>query len=611
MSTTDGTDILTATVSSSTGGTPTGTVAFYDATSGVVLTTVNLSGGSVSYTLPSTVSPNDAIVAVYSGDSTYGSAASGTVTAMAIATKTIAAPTSVSYSSYSSVEYDVDVANSNGGQDPTGVVDVYDATTKTDLTPGGVSLNDTGSDGSFAEVTLSQSPNAGDVVIVSYLSNSSGFANSSTSFTNPADTTTALTISGNYIDATVSSSSYYPTGSLTFTDETTGATVTEPLSYGSASYNVSTLTTAKGVAPSAGDVITATYVPTGGYAASSASATIASVTTSMSLVIEPTYIQAVVTGDPSSGTVNFYDGSTLLGSESVSDGDAALYASETPSGSLPSAGNVITADYSGGTGYIASSASATVPAQSSQVVLTLSITNGAVVLTATVSSSSGGTPTGTVTFYDASQNDISLTSKPIDLNDVGIAMCTPSYVSPNDAIVAVYSGDSTYAPSASGIAIALEPTTTTVSISTTGGNSTVSATVTAGGAAVTTGLVDFYVEETTGSGMTTNSYPGSFVNGMWSYSTASPLSAGAVVIAEYTGSSTAAPSTASTVVAQAATATTLSTELELTATPASPNGGTVSFYDETTGGYIQSGTTLSRLWKRQHRGAALVCHGLH
>ena len=104
------------------------------------------------------------------------------------------------------------------------------------------------------------------------------------------------------------------------------------------------------------------------------------------------------------GTVTFYDGSTALGTATLSGKKATLKTTSVPVGS-----QAITAVYSGDTTY-ASSTSAVLTQTVNQDSTTTKVTSSAnpsvygqsVTFTATVTAASpgSGTPTGTVTFYD-------------------------------------------------------------------------------------------------------------------------------------------------------------------------------------------------------------------
>jgi hypothetical protein len=144
------------------------------------------------------------------------------------------------------------------------------------------------------------------------------------------------------------------------------------------------------------------------------------------------------------GTVDFKSGTTDLGNGTFSGGVATLQTSSLPVGT-----NAITANYSGDTNFLASTA----PAVNQQVKLggvtvSLSVSNTnpfgfqSVTLTSIVTSVAGtGTPTGTVTFLTAS--GITLGSSTLSN---GLATLTlPSVPVGKASVTAVYSGDTNFA----------------------------------------------------------------------------------------------------------------------------------------------------------------------
>jgi hypothetical protein len=154
------------------------------------------------------------------------------------------------------------------------------------------------------------------------------------------------------------------------------------------------------------------------------------------------------------GTVSFFDSATLLGTASVESGEATI---TLPGLSLGT--HSIIAAYSGDSRFnphtaspltqrvqqaptttsIASSANPSIPGQ-------------AVTFTATVTSLTSGVPTGAVTF----SNGTNITYGVASLNSSGVATLTLINLKPgSDLIGAVYSGDSNYILSASGLLLQL------------------------------------------------------------------------------------------------------------------------------------------------------------
>ena len=150
------------------------------------------------------------------------------------------------------------------------------------------------------------------------------------------------------------------------------------------------------------------------------------------------------------GTVNFYDGSTLLGTGIVTSNTATITVS------LPNNVNhVITAVYSGDSNWLPSTSTALLLAATTlpdTVVLTANISTAspgqAVVLTATVTPNSlppatiEQNPTGNVAFYDGTTQlgVVPLSASP--LSDASTASLTLSTLpGGQDTLVAVYQGD--------------------------------------------------------------------------------------------------------------------------------------------------------------------------
>ena len=157
------------------------------------------------------------------------------------------------------------------------------------------------------------------------------------------------------------------------------------------------------------------------------------------------------------GSVNFLDGTTILGTGTVNAAGMASFATST----LTIGSHPITASYGGDSNYD-SATSALLVQTVSKIPTLITITestpaqlvNGGVTFTATVTASSPNA-TGTVTFMDGS---VVLGTETITPNGgVAVALSTnanailltSSLVTGSHQIVAVYSGDTTFAPSTS------------------------------------------------------------------------------------------------------------------------------------------------------------------
>jgi len=141
------------------------------------------------------------------------------------------------------------------------------------------------------------------------------------------------------------------------------------------------------------------------------------------------------------GSVRFYDGTTLLGTATLNSSDVATLAIKT----LADGGNSITAVYSGDTLDVTSTSAAlteTITKAATATALKSSLSTSSfdqsVTFTATVTST-GGTPTGTVTFRS---NGVSLGDASIV---AGVAVFTTNTIPPGThSITAIYGGSTDF-----------------------------------------------------------------------------------------------------------------------------------------------------------------------
>lgn len=256
-------------------------------------------------------------------------------------------------------------------------------------------------------------------------------------------------------------------------------------------------------------------------------------------------IKSFANPNPATGTISFWNGSTLLGAAPLDATGAASLATTA----LPAGSDTITATYSGDSNTNPASASTTV-AVSSLIADTLTLTASpsqanagqTISLTATIGGTGTVMPTGLVTF---TLNGAQLGSA--QWNTSGFAtFSTTQLPSGSDTIVANYAGDSHCAPSSSSAtvviaALAADTLTVTASSSSPSQGQALSFTATMAGMATTppTGLVTF-----TNNGIFLAAQPIS-TSGTAVFST-SQLPAGAnLIAASYPGDGNYAASTGS------------------------------------------------------------------
>ncbi len=304
-----------------------------------------------------------------------------------------------------------------------------------------------------------------------------------------------------------------PTGIVTFYSGTTN------LGTGTLSGSTATVTT--GVLPVGSDSITAVYngdtndltsnsnlAPVTQIVIQDNSAT--TVTTSSATTVFGQSVTFTATATASlpgagipTGTVDFYDGTTLLGSPTLDNTGTATFTTSA----LSTGTHNISVSYMGDSGFFKSNSSTitqTVGQASSSVALVTSNASTTygdpVTFTATVSAVTpgAGTPSGTVTFYDGTTSIGTGT-----LNGTGTATLNISTLDASShSITATYGGDTNFLTSTTATAttqaVAAMGTTTTLAIAPTtsaefGQSVTLTATVAqASGTNIPAGTVTFY-----------------------------------------------------------------------------------------------------------------------
>jgi len=322
-------------------------------------------------------------------------------------------------------------------------------------------------------------------------------------------------------DVTGNSGNGVPTGTVTFKDNGAAITGIPALtlnSQGNVLPTNPTYTFTAGTHP-----ITAAYSGDPSFNASTspaASFTITQVQTATSLSVSPTAqfgspLNMIVNltgtncGNPPTGTVTFFSGSTQLGTPQI--GQTATTPSDCSynaqviftTSSLPLGLNTVTAKYNGDTNYAANTSSPStvdvqIPTAATISSSNLSVQHGTnVTFTAVVTptKTGGPGPTGTVQFVSVQ----GLIGSPVPLTNGQAQISTSALPGGVQQVTATYSGDTDYASSSDSLlqTVLVFPTTTSVTTSnasiTQGASVTLTAQVTSthAGAPGLTGTVQF------------------------------------------------------------------------------------------------------------------------
>jgi hypothetical protein len=446
---------LTAIVKSGTTGTPTGSVTFHNGSA--TLGTVTLSGGKAVLTTSALTVGAHTITATYSGSTDFiASTSPALVHTVSQATTATAITSSANPSTYDEkVSLTVTVKSSYGV--PTGTVTLKSGTT----TVGSAGLS------SGRAVFNLTSSSVGNVEYTAVFSGNTDYAAStSPAFTqeeekakttitvasslNPAAYDKAVTFTAVVEPGTAGT----PTGSVTFRNgSATLATVN--LTSNKAEYTTSALTIGS-------HNITAEYNGSTDYDTSTSSALTETIdkvatTTKVASSVNPSTFGEEVTftatttgpaGVPT-GTVTFKNGGTVLGTVTLASGSAVLKTAAFTVGN-----NSITAEYNGSADDNASTSSAfnqVVRQATTTTTLASSLnpsTQGKTVTFSAVVKSSGGVPTGAVSFMDGSKKIGSA-----NLSGGKASFSTSTLANGSHSIEAVYAGSTDFITSKSGVLV--------------------------------------------------------------------------------------------------------------------------------------------------------------
>ncbi len=598
---------FTASIRLPFGGIPTGSVTFFDGS--VSIGSANLSGTSAQLTLTSLSRGSHSISAQYNGDSNFTASSSSTsVQTVTQAATSATISSSANPSAYGqSVTFTASVTPAFAGT-PTGTITFFDGS------PSLGSATLTAGSAQISTSTLS----AGSHSITAVYNGDTNFTSSTSSAiletVNAAPTATSVASSANpssfdqavtFTAVVQSPAGTTATGTVTFLDGSTSLG-TAPLSSNSAQLAVSALSVGT-------HSVTAVYAGNANLSGSTSAALSqvvngATTTTTATSSPNPSNFAQSVTlsatiqlafGGSATGTVTFFDGATSLGSASVSANAAQLSLATLTAGA-----HSITAKYNGDANFSANTSATITQTVNQGSTATTVVSNlnpsafaQSATFTASVQSSAGGSPTGTVTFFDGGSSLGSLNLSGASAQLTGSSLSVASH-----SITAKYSGDSSFAASTSG---SLTETVNKAASSTTLGTSanpssygqpvTFTAAVAPAFGGTPTGTVTFF-DGSTSLGNATLS------GGVATLTTASTslLAGSHSISAKYSGDSNFLASTSSTlaqIVNPAATSATLTSSanpsavgksVTFTAHVSSSVGGTLS---GTVNFYLDGGTT--------------------
>jgi hypothetical protein len=456
--------ILTATVSSSIAA-PTGSVTFKNGAASIGTATLSAGGGlSSTATLAITTLPGgtDSITAVYIATPNFGASTSPILSQVInVPATTATVASSQNPSSYNQpVAFTATLTSSNAA--PTGSVTFMDGST----TIGSGTLASAGGLSSTATLITPALPVGTDSITVVYAAtpNFGGSTSSALSqIVNPDSATATVASSLNpsssnqpvTLTATLSGSYAAPTGSVTFMDGA-NAIGTATLTPGGGLSSSATLTTS--TLPTGTDPITVVYAATQDFAAATsavfsqvvnpATSTTATVTSSVnpagagqSVTLTATLVGLFAAP---TGSVTFMEGSTVIGSGTLTAAGSLSSTATLAISALPVGTDPITAVYAATANFGAATSAvfnqvvnlagttATIAAS-----LSPSIYGQPVTFTATLSSSNAA-PTGSVTFMDGSTAIGTATVAPGGGLSSTATLTTSALPVGNDPITVVY-----------------------------------------------------------------------------------------------------------------------------------------------------------------------------
>jgi predicted secreted protein len=385
--------VITGTLNSAA----TGTVQFLDGST--VLATITISAGTASYSTSALAQGTHSITLIYSGDANYLSTQSATYT-LTVNAKAVSSTTIVSLQNPTPVGQPATFVATINPSTATGTVQFLDGTTVL----GTVTVS--GGSATFATSSLAQGTHS---ITAAYSGDASDTSSTSAVLSQAVKLITGLAVTLNPNPAVVGQTvtitgSVNPaaTGTIQFLD---GSTVlaTVAISAGTAAYSTSalalgthTITLIYSGDANYGGAGSATYTLTVNPQAASSVSLASSL--NPATVGQTVTFTATVSPSSATGTVQFLDGTTVLGTSTVNSGVATFSTTALAEGS-----HSITASYSGNASYLAGTSGVIAQVENGNTTTALSsslnpsIAGEAVTFTASVTPSAA---TGTVQFFN-------------------------------------------------------------------------------------------------------------------------------------------------------------------------------------------------------------------
>lgn len=464
-------------------GAPSGIVTFREGTTTLGSAPLD-AAGNAPLSLSTLPVGAHAIVAEWPGDAALAGSASGALTqTVALDTTTMTLTSTPNPSTYGAkVTFTATVLAASTGGVPTGT-----ATFREGGTVLGTATLDATGKAAFETTTLG----VGSHTITARYEGDAAHASATASLSQRVDAATTVLALVSAVDpsvfgqpvaltATVSGPGGTPSGTVTFQDGTSKLGSASLDAAGQATLTVASLSVGSHAlsAVYSGD---ASFV--GGATGTHAQVVNASgTTTTLSTSSDPSVVGAPVTftasvapiapgaGSPT-GTVTLLEGTEVLGSATLGAAGLATFSSTTFA-SFPAGVHALTARYEGETSFAASSSAALAQTVAKDVVTTAlssapnpSVFGARVTFTATVTAgSTGGTPTGSVTFGEGSAT---LGVATLDATG-GASFSTRAATGGTHAITATYSGDASHMGGSAGTVVqvvSVAGTTTSLSTS--------------------------------------------------------------------------------------------------------------------------------------------------